>query len=437
MWKRLNVLAILILFEITLQGAVPILIVRDSSSQEVFSDAIQKKLKRVYMSNKRGEAELAWEISLEIPGLNEYQKVYWSGSGPIVLAGNRLRFTTRDVTNSFVFEAEGFSPLRLETILFSDIHSCDQMGISLKPLGKRANPEPQFFCVESNQSLLFYLYPQKGTLITHSEIKKYSSAQEPWETYRVKKEKPTACFPYFVFKQKKKSYSYLLCGASGDQGVDSTSPEKSQLTFYHDSEIKERIKIQNLQFSGLFWLGLGATQLGIQSEPQTFTDLRPVISLKTHPIGLWRDLSLSGIFSYSFPMSSKLQSLSYSLLEGKLHYDFQLGDSFRLRPWVSYLRIQFEDELTRLGLTGGQSSVGLEGHWLISPNWRAEGGLSTMPFSSGVLSSNQTVSLALTKITPDEQMYGGSLQWQNINLLTATSDQIRLSQLSMQFFWRF
>lgn len=205
----------------------------------------------------------------------------------------------------------------------------------------------------------------------------------------------------------------------------------------------------NLLTSGIFWIGGGVTGLGIQSSADTFNDLRFLVSFKTNPIPLWGDLKLEGIFDYAMPFNSRLKSMSFSQIEGQLHYDIAVTPSVALKPTFSYLRLQFEDAVTRLGIVGGQIGVGMGVEVFLNDAWSVE--LTGRTLASGrgslvagsqtlnmsLMQSNYALQLFVEKKSPTQASYGLGLQLQNVALLGTQSDTIRLTQYAGQFFWNF
>ncbi|NBV49842.1 sel1 repeat family protein [bacterium] len=205
----------------------------------------------------------------------------------------------------------------------------------------------------------------------------------------------------------------------------------------------------DLLTSGVFWIGGGVTGLGIQSSADTFNDLRFLVSFKTNPIRLWGDLKLEGIFDYAMPFNSRLKSMSFSQIEGQLHYDIAVAPSVALKPTFSYLRLQFEDAVTRLGIVGGQIGVGMGVEVLLNDTWSVELAGRTLASGRGslvsgsqtlhmsLMQSNYALQLFVEKKSPSHASYGLGLQLQNVALLGTQSDTIRLTQYAGQFFWNF
>jgi hypothetical protein len=201
--------------------------------------------------------------------------------------------------------------------------------------------------------------------------------------------------------------------------------------------------------SGLFWVGGGLTDLGIKSSADSFNDFRALFSFRSAPISLWGDLKAQAKFDYAMALNSRLKTLSYSQIEGKLHYDISISDGFTLKPTFSYLRLEFEDAVTRLGIVGGQIGVGMGSEIALTETWALH--LSAMTLAAGrgsivsenqtqtmsLIQNNHTLNLFLERKALQSSSYGFGLQLQQISLLGSQQDTIQLSQYSGSFFWNF
>jgi len=201
--------------------------------------------------------------------------------------------------------------------------------------------------------------------------------------------------------------------------------------------------------SGLFWIGGGLTDLGIKSSADSFNDFRALFSFRSAPISLWGDLKAQAKFDYAMALNSRLKTLSYSQIEGKLHYDISISDGFTLKPTFSYLRLEFEDAVTRLGIVGGQIGVGMGSEIALTETWALH--LSAMTLAAGrgsivsanqtqtmsLIQNNHTLNLFLERKALQSSSYGFGLQLQQISLLGSQQDTIQLSQYSGSFFWNF
>lgn len=201
--------------------------------------------------------------------------------------------------------------------------------------------------------------------------------------------------------------------------------------------------------SGIFWLGGGPTFLGINSSSANFDHWRFLVSFQTNPLTLWEDLRVQAQIDYAMPFNSQVKNISYSKIEGKLHYDIEVSKTVALKPSFSYLRLQFEDSATQLGIVGGQIGLGLGSEIVLPSDWYLQ--LSGMTLAAGrgsivsgnqtlnmsVMQSNYTFNLLLQKRNRTPKAYGLGLQIQQISLLDSQQAPINLSQYSAQFFYRF
>ena len=149
------------------------------------------------------------------------------------------------------------------------------------------------------------------------------------------------------------------------------------------------------------------------------------------------------------PLNSRLKTLSYSQIEGKLHYDISVTSGFTLKPTFSYLRLEFEDAVTRLGIVGGQIGVGMGAEIALTETWALH--LSAMTLAAGrgsivsanqtqtmsLIQNNHTLNLFLERKALQSSSYGFGLQLQQISLLGSQQDTIQLSHYSGSFFWNF
>lgn len=204
-----------------------------------------------------------------------------------------------------------------------------------------------------------------------------------------------------------------------------------------------------IESSPMFWIGGGPTNLGIQSSATTFDNYRFLVSFKTVPFLVWGGLNVQGNFDYAVPLTSQVNSLSFSQIEGKLSYDLPVTTGFSLKPSFSYLRMQFEDSTTKLGIVGGQLGLGLGAQVVLDNTWSLN--LSGMTLAAGrgaIVSGSQTLNMSLMQSNhainlfvmnngTSSNAYGMGLQLQQISLLGSKGDAIRLSQYSGQFFYNF
>jgi hypothetical protein len=245
-----------------------------------------------------------------------------------------------------------------------------------------------------------------------------------------------------VFQEKGESWEPSRCLAAGYIPAESASPaaENNKLSLSADS---------GRRTSGLFWVGGGLTDLGIKSTADTFTDLRALFSLRSAPISLWGDLKAQAKFDYAIPLNSRLKTLAYSQIEGKLHYDISVTSGFTLKPTFSYLRLEFEDAVTRLGIVGGQVGIGMGSEIALADTWSLHFSAMTLAAGRGsivsanqtqtmsLIQNNHTLNLFLERKALQSSSYGFGLQLQQISLLGSQQDTIQLSQYSGSFFWNF
>jgi hypothetical protein len=233
----------------------------------------------------------------------------------------------------------------------------------------------------------------------------------------------------------KQKFPYFICGAS--EVLESEDQTKqSKLLLVSDENIGN-FQAYDQNWTKLIWLGSGITNLSIRSSDRDFSDLKLLVVAKIQPGPIWKSIETSALATYAFPIHSRLESLSYSQLMGKISYGMSLSDSLKVKAGLNYQRIQFEDDTTRLGVAGGQLGIDMALLFPLSNSWNAELGLSMLPTSLGALSSSRILNLSLLDRRDRLGKYGFVFQYQDFELTASNLNPIKLTQLSLQFLFRF
>jgi hypothetical protein len=372
-----------------------------------------------WTANTGGRKRLAWVVKVTSPAFKKYKAAVAKSSSTIAtLKDDVLELKYFQMTESVQLLGPESPALKLELrslldstgpaiskdcsterIFFNSVSSDNAKQI---PVGMS--------CVSEGDEVFFTVSFPADVELENSTIYELEGKGEPWRTYKLmKRSSEKASLGTLVFSFKKKKYSFQI-----DYLPPETPTKKDEKNNRHA------------------WGAAGLGNFKTRGTSSDATDSKLVFTAKLPFYPVLGEFGVGGLIDWSLPTQKKDASISYSQIEVYALREFSPSTTLKLRPKLGYVRLNFENDATGAGASGGQLGLGLGTEVHFENSWAIFLDIMTVKLLSKSFTSHWAVDLALVKKNAGSVGYGGGLRYQALEGTSATNYALDISQIAFQ-----
>lgn len=372
-----------------------------------------------WIANIGGRKVLGWQVKVISPAFKKYKAAVAKSPGTLAnLKDDVLELKYFQMTESVQLLGTESAALNLELRSLLDqmgpplSEGCSSERIFLNPVpGNNSKLIPLgMSCVAEGEEVFFTVSFPADVELENSTIYEVEGKGEPWRTYKLlKRSSEKASLGTLVFSFQKKKYSFQI-----------------EYLPLENSLKKDKKNYRN--FLGAVGLGNFKTQ-GTASDA---TDSKIVFTAKLPFYPVLGDFGVGALIDWSLPTQKKDASISYSQLEAYALRELSSLTNLKLRPKLGYVRLNFENDATGAGVSGGQLGLGLGAELQFEKSWAIFLDIMTVKLLSKSLTAHWAIDLALVQKSEGGFGYGGGLRYQTLKGASSSNYSLDLSQIVFQ-----
>jgi hypothetical protein len=269
------------------------------------------------------------------------------------------------------------------------------------------------FCQNKSKETLFTISFPEDVELVNSSIFEIEGKGEPWRTYNLGE----------IAGGKKTSLGSFEFAFKGN-------------TFFYnlkflppDSAMSKNVGRDRTQFvQG----AVGYSKYDMHGGVSNTSDSRALVSVSVPYYPVFKGVGMGGGLELSLPISKKEGNISHYEMSGYGIYSFEISPMFELRPKLGYLKLNFENESTGEGISGGQLAVGLMSEIFLDNGLAFTLDLTTLKLLSKVFKSHFSVNVKVVKNTKSSLGYGAGIKYQSFKGPASNGSDLNMSQLVLQ-----